>query len=351
VTTGRIQSKDAPLKSKPLDEFERIARFFAPLAGPGALDLKDDVALLDGPAGTQYVLTTDAIVAGIHFFPDDPPRQIAQKLLRVNLSDLAAKGAEPVGYLLTTALTAAEDERWLAGFAAGLAADQKRFGIALLGGDSVRTKGAATLSVAAIGRVAAGAALLRGGARAGDTLYMSGTLGDAALGLAFLKQKHVAPAKAGAQGKRTSPTLGPRLRGDDERFLIDRYRLPEPRLELGRALVGVASAAMDISDGLVADLSNLCAASQVAAIVDAALLPLSAAARAALKIDPALLEDILTGGDDYEILFTAQAAARRALAKLPVTAIGRIEAGEGVTVRDAGGLPMSLKREGYRHFK
>jgi thiamine-monophosphate kinase len=312
-----------------LDEFQRIARFFAPLAGPGALGLKDDVALIDGPAGTQYVLTTDAIVEGIHFFPDDPPKQVAQKLLRVNLSDLAAKGAEPVGYLLTTALPASHGDAWLAKFSKGLAEDQKRFGIVLLGGDSVRTKGPATLSAAAIGRVRTGKALLRGGARAGDMLYMSGTLGDAALGLAVLK---------GGLKK---------LSARHRTHLVSRYRLPQPRLDLGRKLIGTASAAMDISDGLVADLGHLCDASGVAATVETARLPLSDAARAALKADPSLLQTILTGGDDYEILFTA---ARRALPQLPVAAIGRIEAGRGVTVLDGAGRPMTLKRGGYRHF-
>ncbi|MGH6981062.1 MAG: thiamine-phosphate kinase, partial [Stellaceae bacterium] len=212
-----------------LDEFQRIARFFAPLSGKGALGLKDDVALIEGPPGTQYVLKTDAIVEGVHFFKDDPPRQIAQKLLRVNLSDLAAKGATPVGYLLTTALTDAQDERWLQEFSAGLRDDQRRFGIVLLGGDSTRTKGAAMLSVAAIGRIAKGRAPTRGGARPGDAIYLSGTIGDAALGLAV--------AKGGL----------PKLSAAHRKFLLDRYRLPLPRLALGREMVGVASASMDIS--------------------------------------------------------------------------------------------------------
>ena len=158
-----------------LGEFERIARFFAPLAAPEALGLLDDVALIPGPPGTQYVLKTDAIVEGIHFLPDDPPEQVAQKLLRVNLSDLAAKGAEPVGYLLTTALPPTRDETWLERFAAGLARDQKEFGIGLLGGDSVATTGPVTLSVAAIGRVASGTAPLRGGARTGDAVDRKST--------------------------------------------------------------------------------------------------------------------------------------------------------------------------------
>ncbi|HEY5207943.1 MAG TPA: thiamine-phosphate kinase [Stellaceae bacterium] len=315
-----------------LDEFGRIARFFAPLAGPGALGLRDDIALIDGPAGTQYVLKTDAIVEGIHFFPTDPPRQIAQKLLRVNLSDLAAKGAEPVFYLLTTALTDACGEAWLAEFSAGLAEDQRRFGLVLLGGDSVRADGATTLSATVIGQVATGRAILRAGARPGDILYMAGTLGDAALGLKVL------------EGALTG------LEATHRDHLVSRYRLPQPRLDVGRGLVGHASAAMDISDGLVADLGHLCAASSVAAIVETPRLPLSDAARAAFAADPGLLPTILTGGDDYEILFAAPEPARPALAKMPVTEIGRIEAGHGVTIVNGDGKPLELTRGGYTHF-
>jgi thiamine-monophosphate kinase len=319
-------------KPRHLDEFERIARFFAPLAGRGSLNLKDDVALIDGPGGTDYELSTDAIVEGVHFFSTDPPRQIAQKLLRVNLSDLAAKGAKPVGYLLTAALTQAADETWLRGFSSGLALDQKRFGIVLLGGDTVRSKGAAILSLAAVGKVAAGTALLRGTARAGDRLFMSGTLGDAALGLRILKGGlHKTPMRHRA-------------------YLVSRYRLPQPRLELGRKLVGIASAAMDVSDGLVADLRHLCAASGVGAIVETGRLPLSNAARAALVQDRTLLETILGGGDDYEILFTAAPSARRRLAPLGVSQIGRITAGRNVTLLDGDGRPIAVTHGGYRHF-
>ena len=323
-------AKRAPIP--PLDEFERIARFFAPLAGPGALGLKDDVALIDGPSGTQYVLKTDSIVENIHFFSDDPPGRIAQKLLRVNLSDLAAKGARPLGYLLAMALPTTRDEAWLDAFSKGLAEDQKRYRIALLGGDSDRTDGPITLTVTAIGTVDRGKALLRRGARPGDRVYVSGTLGDAALGLAALK--------------RELPKL-PRRHRD---HLIDRYRLPQPRLDLGRRLIGIASAAMDISDGLVADLGHLCDVSEVAAIVETTLLPLSNAARAALAANPSLIADIVGGGDDYELLFTARSLPGRSVAKGSVAQIGRIEAGRGVTVFDAEGKRMKVEKGGFRHF-
>jgi thiamine-monophosphate kinase len=321
-----------------LDEFARIARFFAPLAGVGALGLRDDVALIDGPPGTQYVLKTDAIVEGVHYLPDDPPMQVAQKLLRVNLSDLAAKGAAPLGYLLTTALPPSHDEAWLEQFSKGLAADQAAYGIFLLGGDTVMTPGPATLSVAAIGTVAAGRAVLRSGARAGDIVHVSGTIGDAALGVLAAKGQELGIGAA------------------EKAFLVDRFRLPQPRLNLGARLAGLASAMMDISDGLAADFGHLCAASGLGGVIEAARVPLSPAAQAALARDPARLATVLGGGDDYELLFTAPAEAAekiRALSAglgLPITAIGRVEPGEGVRLLDAAGRAITVEAAGYRHF-
>jgi thiamine-monophosphate kinase len=321
-----------------LGEFERIARFFAPLAAPEGLGLLDDVAIIPGPPGEQYVLKTDAIVEGVHFLPEDPADQVAQKLLRVNLSDLAGKGAVPVGYLLTTALPPERDEAWLERFAEGLARDQKEFGIGLLGGDSVATSGPVTLSVAAVGCVRTGETVLRKGARPGDTVFVSGTLGDGALGLCALRGQ--------------LPELGAAQRD----FLADRYRLPRPRLALGQRLVGTARAMMDISDGLVADLDHICEASGVGAVVEAARLPLSPAARAAIAADASRLKSALVAGDDYELLFTAPAEAAGRIAAiareaaLPVTAIGCIERGEGVRVIDEKGAPISVTDGGYRHF-
>jgi thiamine-monophosphate kinase len=321
-----------------LDEFARVARFFAPLAAPGALGLVDDVALIDGPTGAQYVLKTDAIVEGVDFFPKAPADQVAQKLLRVNLSDLAAKGAVPLGYLLTTMLPKSVGEEWLAAFAAGLAKDQATYGIGLLGGDSSAIDGPIALSLTAVGRIAAGRAVLRSTARPGDILYVTGTLGDAALGLALLRGK---------------------LALDDalaREFLIDRYHLPQPRLAVGQRLVGIAHAMLDISDGLLADLRHLCAASGVGAVVESAKLPLSDAARSAVAGDPQWLMAALGGGDDYELLFSAPAMAASALEALaaesgvPITPIGRIESGGGATVLDAKGVPMRVAAAGYRHF-
>jgi thiamine-monophosphate kinase len=323
----------------PLGEFERIARFFAPLAGPEALNLKDDVALIDGPAGEQYALTTDTIIEGVDYFPNDPPFQVAQKLLRVNLSDIAAKAATPFGYLLTTALPKSHGDAWLEQFAQGLAADQKEFGVVLLGGDSSGTPGPTSLTLALIGKVAKGGAVLRSTAQAGDHLYVSGTIGDSALGLAVRKGE-----------------LGNGLNEAERDYLVDRYRLPRPRVALGPRLAGIAHAMIDISDGLIGDLGHLCAASRLRGIVRQTLLPLSPAARSAIAANPRLNTAVTGGGDDYELLFTAPAEAAEVIAQasaavgVPVTAIGAMEKGEGVALLDAAGHEVKVEQKGYAHF-
>lgn len=313
-------------------EFALIARHFRPLAGPGALDLADDAAVLDMPPGRQLVLAADAMVAGVHFLPEDPPETIGRKLLRVNLSDLAAMGAAPLGYLMTCAFRHGTADDWIAGFVAGLAADQREFGLAVLGGDTVATPGPATFSLTILGTVAPGAALRRAGARPGDEVWVSGTIGDGALGLLALTGR-----------------LPP------DPHLADRYRLPRPRLALGQALAGIARAAMDVSDGLVQDLGHLARAAGCAAEIQADAVPLSDPARAALAADPALLGRILGGGDDYELLFAADPAdaarvlAAAAAAQTPVARIGRFLDGQGVTVLDSAGQPVTLPVTGWSH--
>jgi thiamine-monophosphate kinase len=312
-------------------EFGLIARHFAPLAGRGALGLGDDAALLDPPPGRTLVLAADAMVAGVHFLAEDPPETLGRKLLRVNLSDLAAMGAVPLAYLMTTAFPRGVTQDWIAGFAAGLALDQAEFAIELLGGDTVATEGPATFSLTILGHVAPGAALRRVGSRPGDDVWVSGSIGDGALGLLALTGR-----------------LPP------DAHLADRYRLPQPRLALGQALVGLAHAAMDVSDGLVQDLGHLARAAGCAAVIEADLVPLSDPARLALAADAALLSRILTGGDDYELVFTADPAARAAVlaaaGTAPATRIGHIEAGEGVRVRDAAGRALDLQATGWSHF-
>jgi thiamine-monophosphate kinase len=321
-----------------LGEFERIARFFAPLAAPEALGLKDDAAYLDPPPGERLVFKTDAIVESVHFLPDDPPDLVARKALRVNLSDLAAKAARPLGYLLAIALPKSCDDAWLEGFAGGLAADQREFGIGLFGGDTDATPGPITIAITAIGAVSPGREILRAGAQPGDRLYVSGTLGDAALGLRALT------GKLGA------------LPEEDRITLADRYRVPRPRLGLGRRLGGIAHAGLDISDGLVADLGHLCEASGVGAVVEQGRVPLSPAARRAVEGDAALRMLALGGGDDYELVFAAPPESGDAIAEIArqenvaVTAIGQIEPGARVRVLDGTGEEIDVAVPGYRHF-
>jgi thiamine-monophosphate kinase len=322
----------------PLGEFERIRRFFAPLAGPGGLGLLDDAALIDCPAGQRLVVTTDAIVEGVHYLPEDPPDLVARKLLRVNLSDLAAMAARPLHYLLTTALPAGLGEDWLDGFARGLGEDQRRYRVDLVGGDSVMTRGPAVLSMTAIGAAAAGMEVRRRGARPGDAVWVSGTIGDAFLGLEVLRGAH--------QG----------LAAEHRAALIARFRLPEPRTELGPQLAGIADAMIDVSDGLLADLGHICEASNAAALVELTALPLSPAARAVVAAEPAVRPLLAAGGDDYELLFTAPGNAAAAIAELsrrlgvPIAPIGRIEPGAGVRLVDADGRAVPVAATGWRHF-
>jgi thiamine-monophosphate kinase len=309
------------------DEFSRIARYFAPLTGAEALGLRDDAAVLAPPPGRELVLTVDQMLEGVHFLPHDSPELIARKLLRRNLSDLAAMGATPLGYLLTTALPAGMDEAWLAAFARGLALDQEIFNITLFGGDSASTIGGISLTATLVGHVAPGAALRRNGAKAGDGVWVTGTIGDAALGL---------QARFGKIA-------------DPEGYLTTRSLLPEPRV--GLALAGIVSAAIDVSDGLVQDLGHLCAGAGLGAVIHAALVPTSPQAAA---FGPDHLEARLTDGDDYELLLAVPPANEPALiaacGTLRVTKIGTFHPGSGVQVLDHAGHELKFARPGWRHF-
>ena len=311
-------------------EFALIAKYFRPLAGPGALDLRDDAALLKPPPGRELVLTADAMVGGVHFLSDDPPDLIGRKLLRVNLSDLAAKGAVPLGYLLTVSAPRDTPETWYAGFSAGLAQDQALFGVTLLGGDTTSTPGPLSLSLTIIGHVAPGTMVHRWGAAVGDSIFVTGTIGDGALGLLV------------ATGRLSDPTG----------HLLNRYRLPQPRV--GLAIGGIASAGMDVSDGLVQDLGHICRASELGATIEASLVPLSDPARAA---GAEWLETCLTGGDDYELLLAVPPARETMLrdaaaaAGIPVTRIGGFHSGPAqVMVRTENGEALALKKRGWSHF-
>jgi thiamine-monophosphate kinase len=316
-----------------------IARFFKPLAThPGALALSDDAAFLAPPPGSDLVLKTDAIVGGVHFFSDDAAQAIASKALRVNLSDLAAKGARPLGFLVSLALPKEIDEEWLASFAEGLRGDSVLFGCPLFGGDTDRTPGPITISIAMLGSVPKGTMVRRAGAKPGDRVFVSGTLGDAALGLMI---------RNGKQWK---------LNEAQRQHLVSRYLLPQPRNALAEAVRSHASAAMDISDGLVGDFAKLCRASGVGADIKVERVPLSDAAKAVIAADSPMLESVLTGGDDYEIICSvpkAKCASFGAAAKaanIAVTEIGEIKTGEGARFLAADGQALAFKRTSYSHF-
>ena len=323
---------------------ERIIDLFRPLAlHPGAFGLIDDCAAITPPPGCDLVLKTDAIVGGIHFFPDDPPDAVARKALRVNLSDLAAKGARPLGFLLSLALPQGIGEPWLVEFARGLGEDADFYACPLLGGDTDRTTGPVVIAVSVFGSVPTGTMLRRDAARPGDRVVVTGTIGDAALGLRLCQD--------GGLAKHWSLSDG------QARHLVSRYRLPQPRNAAAEAFRQYAKAGMDVSDGLVGDFAKMTKASGVSAAIETTRVPLSEAARAALAADPALIEPILTGGDDYEILATLEAdrldplIAAAAAARVAVTEIGRIaEGSEPARFIDESGVVLSFRQGSYSHF-
>ena len=318
-------------------EFELIRKLFAPLSRglAGAHELTDDAATVTPPAGHDVVLKTDAIVEGVHFLRDDPPEAIAKKALRVNLSDFAAKGASPHAYLLALALPDWPDFEWLKSFARGLGEDQSDFAVVLAGGDTVRTPSALTVAITLTGFVPSGRMLRRAGAKPGDRVFVTGTMGDAGAGLALLRE---------------------RASGHAVETLIARYRLPEPRLALGLCLRDMASAALDVSDGLLADLEHIADTSGVRIEVDADRVPLSGAYVALRGRSTASLIQAATAGDDYEIAFTAppemrpeiEAAATRT--STSVTEIGRVTKGDAVCLLDAAGREVPVGKKGYAHF-
>jgi thiamine-monophosphate kinase len=330
-------SSDRPRR---LGEFEAIAKFFAPLSkgAQGAFNLLDDVATVRVSEGQELVAKVDAIVEGVHFRRVDPAGDIAKKALRVNLSDLAAKGARAEYYLLSLSLAPWCGDAWLARFAAGLAQDQKCYGVRLIGGDTTSAPGPLMISVTALGTVAAGKTIRRAGAKAGDLVFVSGTIGDAGAGLAVLKGE------------------GKKLRSTDRARLIARYRVPDPRVKLGPRLIGVASASLDVSDGLIADLGHIAEVSGVRIVVEAERVPLSPACAALWGGSMRAIVRAATSGDDYEIAFTAPAHARASLAKaaraagVAISQIGRVEKGLGVLLVDKNGKPVPIGHAGYTHF-
>jgi thiamine-monophosphate kinase len=325
-------------------EDQLIARYFRPLAKhPGTFGFMDDASAIAPPPGHDLVLKTDGLIEGVHFFPDDPADGVARKALRVNLSDLAAKGAAPLGFLLAIALPKGFSEDWLAAFARGLGEDADAYGCPLLGGDTDSTPGPISVSISAVGTLPSGTMVRRHGAKPGDHVFASGTIGDAALGL-YVRRDEATVATWGLDGAMRD-------------HLVARYRLPQPRMALAEVVRAHATAAMDVSDGLAGDLAKLCRVSGVSADIEAARVPLSPAAARALATDAGLIEPILTGGEEYEILCAvapgAVAAFQAGAAKagVAVTDIGRIVSGDAAPrFLDRAGRPLAFARPGYSHF-
>lgn len=318
-----------------------IERHFAPLAAgyPGAFGLADDCAAISVPPGCDLVVKTDPVAAGVHFFEDDAAGDIAWKALAVNVSDLAAKGATPLAYVMALSFPDRPETGWLEAFANGLGEAQRSFGMHLIGGDTDRRPGPVSISITAFAAVPAGRMLRRGGARPGDRIYVTGTIGDACLGLDIRR------------GLDRAATLD----AAERRYLLDRYLRPEPRLALGPVLLAHASASMDVSDGLMKDLDRMCRASGTGATVWIGEIPLSDAAVKVVRDSPAVLQRLATAGDDYELLVAvppSQAAEFERVARDQVrsTCIGEMTATAGLSVHDVDGRPIALDRLGYDHF-
>ncbi len=307
-----------------MDEFGIIAKYFAPLAGEGAFGLKDDAAVVPQRPGHDLVVTTDSITEGVDFFGFDPSPSIARKALRVNFSDLAAKGAVPAHYLLNLSLPHTITPDWLAGFAQGLAADQAEYGVTLLGGDTGATDGPLSIAVAAFGFVPAGKMVRRSGARVGDHVYVTGSIGESGGGLAIFRREVHSLSDA------------------DRDSLITRYRVPEPPVGFATVLRDIAHASVDVSDGLIADLGHIAAASGVRVVVEGERVPLSAPLKALWGENA--LQRAVAAGDDYQIAFTAPPGQQG-----PFTQIGRVEGGQGVSLTSSG-AEIALPSRGYRHF-
>ena len=324
------------MNSRP-SEFSIIKKYFAPFASKGAFEFRDDAAEITPREGTSFVITQDAIAEGVHFFPDDPPASIAKKALRVNLSDLAAKAATPKYISLALGLGKTWNEEWIADFAKGLNDDCETYDIELTGGDTFSTGAGFVISITAIGEVPTGNYVSRLNARTRDALFVTGFVGDAALGLL-------------AHEKKLSG-----LGDDDNSYLIDRYLLPQPRLGVAGIIMKFATASMDISDGLIGDLEKLCQASNIGAELQIQNIPLSRAAMNAITLESNLMETALTGGDDYEILFTV---AEEKLVEFEdsikgfegqITRIGTINSGQDVKVFDSHGKLIEFEKKSYDH--
>jgi len=325
-----------------IKEFSRIKKFFRPLTSQrmGAMELLDDAALVPTNKTDSIVVSTDALVEKIHFHSNERADFIARKALRTNLSDLAAMGSKPFAYNLALIIGKKKSiniDQWLKLFSKGLAVDQKKFGVELIGGDTVTSFGPTSICISIFGTPNPNGSLLRRGAKVGDGIFVSGTIGDAALGLTL-------------RGNRSLSCLS-----KEKSYCISRYRIPRPRIDLGLALGEVASAAMDISDGLFQDLSHLCGASNVGGLIDANKIPLSKEVNTFVKENKFSIEQVITGGDDYELIFTAPVTKEKSIfnmarvTKTRVTRIGTVRSGGGISIFDKNGDVIPVSKAGYSH--
>ena len=326
-----------------------LIAMLAPLTAgaPGAFALRDDCARLTPRVGYDLVLKTDPVRAGVHFFADDPPDLIAWKALAVNVSDLAAKGAEPVAYLMALSFPGAPTRTWMAEFVRGLAEAQATFGCHLIGGDTDRSPGPLSIGITAIGEVPEGRMVRRDTARIGDAIYVSGALGDAGVGLQLHRETREGRSDLRKRWGLTEYQTS---------YFIDRYLRPQPRLELAATVRQHASASMDLSDGLVKDLERMCRASGVGAVVDSGLIEWSPAMVVVIRQQPELFSTILSAGDDYEILATVPAEqvgafeAKVRCTPTPMHRIATIVEGAGVRVTRIDGTDIVFDRKGWDHF-
>lgn len=315
------------------DEFDLIHQYFAPLAAdaPGARGLLDDAATITPSGGCELVVTMDTVVAGIHYLADETPENIVAKLIGSNLSDLAAMGATPRGFTLSCAWPQNIQTGDIAAFAHAMDDWVKAYSFPLLGGDTVKTQGDAVFTVTAFGEVAIGHSLSRSGAKAGNDVFITGTIGDGALGL------------LAAQGKLSM------LSADDQAYLADRYRVPQPRISVGQSLVGCATACIDVSDGLLQDLGHMAHTSHVRIELEIDTIPISNAAKSVIESKPEMMSLMLSGGDDYELAFTSFSAP--AHSAVPITRIGKVIAGDpDVVLKATDGSLVEIMKAGYNHF-
>ena len=321
-------------------EFSLIEKYFLPLSNGavGAFNLKDDAAILDLPANQSLIVTTDALVENVHFLSSDSPEDIAAKLLSVNLSDLAAMGAKPLSYNLIFGASKNITERWIKSFSDSLAAEQKKYSITLIGGDTVRSKGPLFLGITAMGFLQKGTELRRSGAKSTDDIWVSGLIGDAAAGLKVATGELKVANKA------------------YEKYLLSKYRRPIPRIGLGLKLRGIANATIDVSDGLISDLAHICRFSKLGAKVLLESIPISEALVEVIKLDRNYYDLVLNGGDDFELLFTADNSSHDEILSIsdslevPITKIGELNRTDSINVLDSDGIGYFLEKSGYSHF-